>query len=382
MKLKDIREVNNLQGKKIFLRSDLNAPIKDGEITDDFRLRCALKTINFLKDKSAKIILAGHLGIDPKNSFLPIYKYLQKYFPIFFTGEVFGKKTDDALNNLKDGEIVFLENLRSNNGESANDEKFTKKLASFADIYVNDAFSVSHRKHSSIVGIPNYLPSYAGILLQEEINALSDALIPQSPSLCILGGVKFKTKEPLIRKFLYIYDTVYVSGALANDFFKARGFNVGKSLISDNYADIKNLAESEKIIIPSDVTVENNNGVFIKKLQDISDEDNITDAGTKSGKQLAELARNSKFILWNGTLGEYERGFIKQTEVLARAIANSSARTLIGGGDTIASINHLNLLNKFSFVSTGGGAMLQFLLDGTMLGIEALKQSAREYNMK
>ena len=373
MKLKDIREANNLLGKKVFLRSDLNTPIRNGEISDDFRLKRALKTINFLKDKHAKIILTGHLGGDPKNSFLPIYKYLQKYFPIFFTSEVFGKKTNNALNNLKDGEIVFLENLRSDRGESTNDEKFAKRLASFADIYVNDAFSVSHRKHSSIVGIPNYLPSYAGILFQEEVSALSDALIPQSPSLCILGGRKFKTKEPLIRKFLDIYDTVYILGALANDFFKERGFNIGKSLISNTYADIKNLAENDKIIIPSDVMVENDNGVFVKKLQDVSDEDNIADAGPETGRQLVELVQNFKFILWNGTLGEYERGFIKQTEVLARAMASSPAKTLIGGGDTIASINHLNLLNKFSFVSTAGGAMLQFLLEGTIPGIEALK---------
>jgi len=371
--MKDIRSAKDLKSKKVLLRCDLNVPVKDGKILDDFRLVRTLSTIDFLREKDAKIILIGHIGRDSKNSLAPTHEFFKKYFPVNFTQEVIGSKTSSAIDSMKDGEIVLLENLRRHEGETENDSIFAKQLASLGDIYVNNAFSVSHRKHASIIGVPKLLPSYAGILFQEEIEELSVALTPPAPALCILGGAKFNTKEPLVRKLLDVYDNVFVSGALAHDFFRTKGYNIGKSLSADTGVNLKELVENKKIMMPTDVVVQNEDGIFLKKPNEISDNDSIKDSGPETTEKLAELIKNFKFILWNGPLGEYEKGFIKPTETLALALAGSSAKTLIGGGDTIASIEHLELEDKFSFVSTGGGAMLKFLLDGTLVGIEALK---------
>jgi phosphoglycerate kinase len=368
--MKKIQDIKNLKGKKVLLRSTLNVPVKNGIIVNDFRLKNSLKTINFLREAEAKIILVGHIGKDDSASLSCVYEYFKKHTQIFFTGEILGENTDRMLEQMNDGDIVMLENLRKDGGEISNNESFAKKLASFADIYVNDAFSVSHREHASIVGIPKYLDGYVGILFQEEVKELSNALEPQSPSLCILGGAKFETKEPLINKLLNIYDKVFISGALAHNFFKNRGFNIGVSLSSN--VDIGELVNNEKIMTPIDVVVVNKDGIFIKKPNEVKDEDNISDSGPATVKELEKLIKNLKFILWNGPLGKYEKGFNGPTKELARAIAKSPAKTLIGGGDTIAAIEHLGLEGKFSFVSTGGGAMLQFLLDGTLIGIEAL----------
>lgn len=379
--MKKIQDVKNLKGKKTLLRATLNASIKDDKIINDFRLRRALDTIILLKEKGAKVILTGHIGKDGTLSISPVCEYFRRHFPILFTQEVLGDKTKDAIKNMNNGDVVLLENLRKNDGEILNDDDFAKQLASLGDIYINDAFSVSHREHASIVGVPKYLPSYFGILFQREIEKLSEALNPEKPSLCILGGAKFKTKEPLIEKLVNIYSKIFVSGALAHDFFKAYGFNIGKSLSSDTAFDIKILSKNKKIITPFDVMVENKDGVFIKKSNEVLNCDSIVDAGPETMKYLAQIIKDSKFILWNGPLGEYENGFIKQTEMLARAIAGSSARTLVGGGDTIASIEHLGFEDKFSFVSTGGGAMLQFLLNGTLPGIEALELAPLAYSL-
>lgn len=373
MKLKDIRKSKDLNGKTILLRSDLNAPIADDKVINTFRLDKARKTIDFLTKAKAKVVLIGHIGREETASLSPVYEYFKKYFTVHFIEEIIGENTTSAVKNMKNGEIVLLENLRKHSGEVANDDDFAKQLASLADIYVNDSFSVSHREHSSIVGLPKYLESFAGILFQEEIKELSNALNPRSPALCILGGAKFNTKEPLIKKMLNVYDKIFVSGALAHDFFKSKGFNIGKSLSSDNSVDINELAKSEKIMTPIDVVVKNKNGVFIKKPNEVLDDDIIKDSGPETIKLFSKIIKDFKFILWNGPLGEYEKGFIKPTEDLAYIIAKSDARTLIGGGDTIAATEHLKLEDKFSFVSTGGGAMLQFLLDGTLVGIEALE---------
>lgn len=370
MELKDIRKAENLKGKRVLLRSDLNVPIKDGKIINDFRLIKALETINFLRESGARVILSGHIGRDAE-SLLLVSEYFKERISLSFTGEVLGEKTASLVESMKDGDVVMLENLRTDSREIQNDDVFIKELASLADIYVNDAFSVSHREHASVVGVPKYLESFVGILFQEEVKELSDALNPPTPSLCVIGGAKFETKEPIIKKLVTVYDHVFVSGALANDFFKMKGFNIGKSLSSD--VDIQNLSQNEKIIIPIDVTVENNDGIVIKKSEEVLDDDNIVDAGPETIKKLQGLINDSEFVLWNGPLGEYERGFGKHTEEFAKVVANTKAKTLIGGGDTIASTEHLGLEDSFDFISTAGGAMLKFLLDGTLVGIEALK---------
>jgi phosphoglycerate kinase len=371
--MKKIQESKDLKGKKVLLRSTLNVPIKNEKIINDFRLRASLKTINFLRDSGAKVILIGHIGRGPE-SLLPVFEYFKTQIPtISFTQEVLGEKTNSAIEQMNDGDIVMLENLRVDDREVVNDDSFAKELAGLADFYVNDAFSVSHREHASVVGVPKYLESFIGILFQEEMDELSEAINPPAGSLCILGGAKFNTKEPIIKKMISKYDKIFVFGALANDLFKARGFNIGVSLSSDVGIDVKELVQNEKIIIPSDVTVENKEGIFVKKPNEVLAGDNIVDAGPETIEGLSKIINDAKFILWNGPLGEYERGFGKHTELVAQVIANSPAKTLIGGGDTIASTEHLGLDDKFSFISTAGGAMLKFLLDGTLVGIEVLR---------
>lgn len=371
--MKNIREARDLKGKRVLLRSTLNVPIESGKIINAYRLRRSLDTIKYLRESGAKIILIGHIGKDGQMSLYPIYEYFKKYFTLTFVKDILGENAKSEIKNMNDGDVILLENLRGNYGERANDDDFAKELASYADIYVNDAFSASHREHASIVSLPKYLESFIGFLFAKEVKELSGALNPASPSLCILGGAKFATKEPLIEKLVNIYDKVFISGALAHDFFRTKGFNIGRSLSANTGVDIEGLVKNEKIMIPIDVTIQNKDGIFIKKPNEVSDDDSIKDSGPETVEELKKLVQDFKFVLWNGPLGEYEKGFIKPTEILARAIAESPAKTLVGGGDTIAATEHLGLEDKFSFVSTGGGAMLQFLLDGTLVGIEALK---------
>lgn len=331
-----------LAGKRVLLRADFNVPIKNGKVADDFRIKKTLPTINFLRKKGAKIIIISHLTCpsgrraDGKNKSLkPVAKYLSKYVG---------------------NDIILLENIRNHPGEEKNDKNFAKRLAKLGDIYVNDAFSASHRNHASIVGIPKYLPSYAGLLFEKELKNLSHAFKPKHPFLLILGGVKFGSKLGVLEKFVKIADKIYVGGALANNFFWAGKIDIGKSVFDRN-VDIKKFLRNPKIILPIDV--KRKNGV-------------ILDIGLLAIKELALLIKKSKFILWNGPLGSFEtKGFGRGTMAAARLIAKSGVKSVIGGGDTIAAVEKIGL-QKFSFVSTAGGAMLEFLAKGTLPGIKAL----------
>ena len=240
----------------------------------------------------------------------------------------------------------------------ANDPTFARELAALADIFVQDSFDTCHRRHASIVGVPEFLPSYAGLLLEDEIRELSRALRPKHPALAVIGGAKFNTKEPVLATLLKTYDHVFVGGALANDFLKASGQEVGKSFVSNaDLTHIKKLLGNSKLVLPVDSVVI---------------DEKILDHGPNTVALLADLAKRAKTILWNGPLGKYEEGFIDATDAFARAVADSGAYSVVGGGDTIASIEGLGLLPRFSFVSTAGGAMLAFLARGTLPGIEAL----------
>jgi phosphoglycerate kinase len=386
MTLPDIREAEGIRGKRALLRAPLNVPVENVKVMNDFRLRRTLNTIRFLKERGAKTIIIGHIGRDQSESLFPVYERMKQYIELTFVKSLRQKTISDAVKEMKDGDVILLENLRQDNGERSNSDAFARFLSSFGDIYVNDAFSVSHREHASIVGIPKYIPSYAGISLQMEIEGLSKALNPPRPAVFILGGAKFETKEPLIRKFLDIYDNVFLGGALANDFFKAQGFNVGKSLVSGAVINLEGLLGNSKLILPADVTVEHGRGGrrSIKKPNDIDDEDTISDIGPETVSQLKRVIKQSAFVLWNGPVGDYEKGFSEQTEAVARIIAGSSIESIVGGGHTVASISRLNIEDEFSFVSTGGGAMLEFLLNGTLPGLEALKNSKldKQYSSK
>ncbi len=311
--MKLITEAPEVSGKKVLVRVDWNVPIADGKVEDDFRIKVTLPTIEFLQNAGAKVIIATHM--EPGNASV---EPLRKYVP--------------------EG-AELLENLRNNPGEKNNDEDLAKFLAAKADIYVNEAFSVSHRKHASIVSVPKFLPSFAGIRFAQEVEELSKAFNPPHPSMLILGGAKLSTKLPLVEKFLNIADRIFIGGTLAPE------------------AAEMSLAKNPKIFFPHG---------------DIA----APDVDEETIAQLKEEINGSKSVIWNGPLGKYEEEqYKKGTEELAQILASkgSDAMTIVGGGDTLAAIQKLHIHDKFSFVSTGGGAMLDFFATGTLPGIEALK---------
>ena len=374
--MRKITDLKDLRGKRVLFRADFNVPINDnGEVGDIFRIEKTLLTINFLREAGAKTIIVSHFDSKESKSLKPVSLYLENFFPVTFLERPSAGVSTPELLHMSDGGVVLLENLRFNDGEKDNDEKFAKFLASLADFYVNDAFSASHRRHASIVGVPKYIPGYAGLLFAEEVENLSKAFHPAKPSLFVLGGAKFDTKLPLIKKFIPLADNIFVGGALANNFFKETGKSVGRSVVSEGDFGLKELIGNKKIILPADVVVKNGEEISTKTPDQILPKDSIWDAGEKSINDIKKILSESKFVLWNGPLGNFEIGFKQATLDLAKIIAESDAESIVGGGDTLVAIRELNLYDKFSFVSTGGGAMLDFLANETLPGIEALKNS-------
>jgi 3-phosphoglycerate kinase len=377
--MRTIKDIESLEGVKVLVRADFNVPVKNGLVVDDYRIKATLPTIEFLKGKGAKIILVSHLeASDGSNgSLLPVAERLNKLGQNVTFIENWHNASKIIEGEMKNGDCILLENLRNFDGEKANDSKFSKELASLADIYVNDAFSVSHRAHASVVGVTEFLPSYAGLQLTKEIENLSKTFNPSHPFLFILGGAKFETKLPLLQKFVDIADFVFVGGALSMDIFKEKGYKIGKSLTSKGNIDLSNFAKNPKLLLPIDV-VNKQNGV--KDANNLDSEDEIVDAGPKTVEMLKQKISEAKFILWNGPIGVYESGFKGPTLDLARMIAETTSRgtlTIVGGGDTLAAIAENNDLDKFTFVSTGGGAMLEYLAKGTLPGIQALDESEK-----
>lgn len=367
--------ISDLKGKYVLLRLDLNIPIINGEVTDTFRLDKVIETVDFLREKEARTIIISHIESGDK-TLVPVWHYLNGFFPLEFSPTYFTPEAVDKVVKLEDRGVILFENLRVNPGEKENDLDFAKKLAGMADIYVNDAFAVSHRKHASIVGVPQFLPHYAGILMRQEMEHLSKAFNPIKPLLFVLGGAKFETKMPLIKKFLDKADKIFLAGALANNIFKERGFELGTSLVSEVTSDLSNISDNDKIVTPIDVTVTNSKGeVLNKKANELEKDECIVDVGHETIKQLEALVKISRTILWNGPLGNYELGFQDKTEVLAKMVADATSgdvASIVGGGDTIASINKLGLNDEFTFISTGGGAMLDYLVNETLPGLDAL----------
>lgn len=358
--MRSIKELKNLKGKRVILRVDFNVPIKNGVIEDDFRIQKSLLTIDFLLKKGAKILIITHLGKDGSQSLEGVIK---RFFQIA------------KLNKEEKSRIEFFENIRKFEGEEKNEPNFAKQLAKLGDIYVNDAFSVSHRSHASVVGITRYLPNYAGFQLLEEVQNLSKVIKnPKHPFLFILGGAKFSTKMPLIKKYLKLADYVFIGGALLSDFLKAKGFEIGKSLVDDENYGIERILRNKRLIIPEFVVVKNNLGKFEQKnIKDVLNTDTILDVGEKSIENISLIIQKSKLILWNGPLGKYEDGGDKATKILLNKISKTKAISIIGGGDTVELISELKMQDKFTFVSTGGGATLDFLSKGTLSAIKALR---------
>jgi phosphoglycerate kinase len=376
MALKTLKDIGDIKGKNVLVRVDFNVPMQDGKVVDSYRIEQSLPTIKQLREKGAKILLMGHLDAKSGSTLKPAAEYLNAYFPTRFSEDFFSQTASSIAGNLQDGEVLLFENLRNNPGEEKNDQEFAKSLAALGDIYINEGFSVSHRSHASVVGIPQFLPSYAGLLMEAEIRNLSAVFHPPHPFLFILGGAKFDTKLPLIQKFLSLAEHVFVGGALANNIYKEEGLDVGTSLVSGGNFNIKDFMADGRLVIPVDVTVQAIGGEkIIKKPEAVLDTEAILDVGPETVAQIGTLINQSKCVLWNGPLGLYEKGFTGPTIEVARLLAESSAQSIVGGGDTLAAIAASGTEDKISFISTGGGAMLQFLLDETLPGIEALKNS-------
>lgn len=360
-----------LAGRRVLLRLDLNVPVAEGQITEDFRLRRALPTVQFLKERGAKIVILSHLGSDGHQSLQPVADYfnrIETVAPVKFFSTI---PTPDQLGEES---VVMIENLRQETGEATNDPIFVERLAALGDIFVNDGFAVAHRFHASIVGLPKLLPSFLGPLFAEEIKNLSQAFAPPHPFVLLLGGAKFSTKLPLVKKFLPLADGIFIYGALAHAFFKELGYETGQSLVEKDTSTVRPFLNEPKIYLPTDVRVKNGEIIEMKYPDALLRDDTIMDVGPDSVEHFREVAAAAKMILWNGPLGRFEYGFRGSTDGVAKLIAgNKNARTIVGGGDTIAAIETLRLFDQFSFLSTGGGAMLDFLAIGTLPGLEAIR---------
>lgn len=363
-----------LRGKYVFVRTDFNVPIEEGVIVDTSRIDAALKTIVYLKNSGARVILASHIGRDPHETLSPVYAYLKKKFEVSFASSWNYEEITKARNQMSDGSVLLLENLRAHAGEESNDEQFVEFLASLAEVYVNEAFSASHRAHASIVGVPQHLKSYCGCQFKLEYDTLSKVFNPEHPFIVLMGGAKFETKIPVIESLITKADSIFVGGALANDILKANGYEVGLSKVNDldkNYAE--QIWKSEKVIVVEDVKVKSFLFNTNKHISAVSKEDKIIDGGSKTASLLSQKIKEAKLVVWNGPFGTFEQGNSFLSKKVIDAISASDAYTIVGGGDTVAEVKKLGKENEFDFISLSGGAMLEFIAEGTLVGVEALK---------
>ena len=391
--MNNIKDQENLSQKTVLLRLDLNVPLKDGIITDETRINKILPIIEFLIKKKSKIIIISHVGrpkgkINKSLSLKPICENLGKKINKkikLFDENVFNLKREDLFKNPKD-EIIFLENIRFYKEEEENDKSLAKHLADLGDFYVNDAFSCSHRAHASVSKITEFLPSFAGLQLETEINALKKVTIEvKKPITCIIGGSKISTKIGIIKNLIPKFNNIIIVGGMANNIISYQGNNIGKSIKEENCEMvIKEIFETSNkhsctITIPEDVLVGKNmdDKSQVKELKNIKDDDLILDIGPKTIKKITSIIESSNTVLWNGPAGYFENpNFANGSYDIAKAITkknkNNSIYSVVGGGDTIALINKIKLIENFNFVSTAGGAFLEFLEGKELPGIKAL----------
>jgi 3-phosphoglycerate kinase len=383
MKLKSINDAKLIKGKTVFLRVDFNVPNNKGKIKDETKILAVLPTIRFLSRYRCRIILATHLG-DPggkKVSRLSC-RFLAKRLNqilggarVKFVEETVGKKASLAIKSLKPGQMIFLENLRFNKGEEKNDSAFARQLAKLADIYVNDAFSVCHRAHASISAIRRCLPAYAGFLLEKEILNLDKVKNPAKPLVVLMGGAKIKTKINLIKNLQDKAAKILIGGALANNFFKAMGLNVGKSLVDKESVVIaKKLLKNKKILLPLDVAVSCKEGAEVRLIDSVGKSEIILDIGPQTIMLYSTVIKKAKTIVWNGPLGAFEQVHFRHgTIALGQLIAaRSRGKTfgVVGGGETLEALKMTKMEGYIDWISTGGGAMLSYLGGEKMPGIE------------
>ena len=391
--MNNIKDQENINQKVILLRLDLNVPLKNGVITDQTRIDKILPVINFLIKKNCKIIIISHVGrpkgkVNKELSLKPICENLESKInqKIKLSNEnIFKIKKDKLFKNF-DGQVVFLENIRFYEEEEKNDTNFSKQLASLADLYVNDAFSCSHRAHASISKITEFLPSFAGLQLETEINALKKVTSEiKTPVTCIIGGSKISTKINLIKNLIPKFDNIIVVGGMANNILSYKGNSIGKSIKEENCEkEIENIFKTSKdhscsIIYPKDVKIGKSmdDKSQIKDLTEISADDFILDIGPKTLREIEDIIENSKTVLWNGPAGYFENpnfalGSYEIAKMIIKKNKDNSIFSVAGGGDTIAVLNQINAIRDFNFVSTAGGAFLEYLEGKELPGIKAL----------
>ncbi len=383
-----------IQNKRVIMRVDFNVSLNPNHtIADDARIRQAIPTIQKLLKDNNRLIVMSHLGRpkgrEDKYSLKVVVDKLQEYLPDFTVNLIsdFLSENPATFANQTNKQIFMLENIRFYNEEKQDDAAFAKKLADLADVYVNDAFGVSHRADASVVGIPQYIPSYGGLLLKKEIEMIGKAIEkPQKPFVAILGGAKISTKIALIGKLMEIADQLLIGGGMANTFLRAQGYEIGKSFNEYEQEESARrilFAAAQKhtsIVLPSDVVVGDPNksmdGGMIKKITEVAKEDQILDIGPESQAKFGSVISKGKTIIWNGPVGLFENpAFRRGTDFIYYAITqNPEAVSIVGGGDTLAAISKKEYLEKITHISTGGGAMLEFIEQGTLPGIEALKK--------
>ena len=392
MSKKTIRDID-VSGKKVLVRCDFNVPQdENGNITDNRRILGAIPTIKYLIDHNAKVILCSHLGrpkgeVKKEFSLAPVQKELSKELGIEvkLADDIVGESAKKLAQDMKEKEVVLLENVRFDKREEQNDREFSKELASLAEIYVNDAFGTAHRAHSSTAGVAEFLPAVSGFLIEKEIKFLGEALNnPKRPFVSIIGGKKVSDKISVINNLLEKVDTLLIGGGMAYTFFKAEGLNIGSSLCEDDKLDLaKELIEKAKkknvkLLLPIDVVVakefSSDAESKVVKVDEIEDGWEGMDIGPETIKQFEEILKNAKTIMWNGPLGVFEFDkFAKGTNEIAKIIGNTDAITVIGGGDSAAAIEKAGMADKMTHISTGGGASLEFLEGKNLPGISCLQ---------
>jgi len=380
-KLKTIKDIN-FKNKRVLMRVDFNVPLEGKEKIA--KIKAAIPTLKYLIKQKSKIILISHLN-RPKGKIIEelrldsVAKKLEKLLRkgVRKLDSIIDKKVEQVVEKMKPGEIIMLENIRFYPEEEKNSPKFAKELSKLGDVFINEAFAVSHRKHASIISITKYLPSVAGPLFQQEIKELNKILHkPERPLVVVIGGAKVATKIKVIEKFLKRADKLIIAGALPNTIFAARDINVGQSFVEkDMFKVVEKLdLESPKLQLPVDFVCQNSE-IVVRGINAVKENESILDMGPKTIKLFLESIKNAKTIVWNGPLGVVEKKpFDRTSEILAKAIVQSKAYSIVGGGDTAAFIKKLGLEKKFNYVSTGGGAMLEYLANETLPGIEALNK--------
>ena len=397
MDKKTVRDLD-VAGKKVLVRVDFNVPLNDkGEITDDTRITASLPTIQYLLEQKAAVILMAHLGrpkgqVKPELSLAPVAKHLGKLLgkKILFAPDCVGEAAQAAASKLKPGHILLLENLRFHKEEEKNDMEFAEKLASLADLYVNDGFGVSHRAHASVEGVTHFLPAAAGFLLEKEIQYVGQAVTnPLHPFVAIIGGAQVSDKIGVISNLLDKVDTLLIGGGMANTFLAAQGYKMGKSLVEEDKLDLAKelLAKAKKnkvnMLLPTDLVMA---AAFApdaehvtEKVKNLNQAYMALDIGAETSKAYAEALADAKMIVWNGPMGVFEMdAFCKGTEAVAKAVAKSRATSIVGGGDSVAAIEKLGLAKRITHISTGGGASLEYLEGKVLPGVAALDDLRRK----